>query len=528
VKRKILSIVVVLGMLVGLISIPAQAATEGEIADTIQKGVAWLVDMQGGPGLDNGDGSWPGGDPVATTGLAVVKLEERAFELGYDSPFDEDYEYRQNVIDGLNYIFSAAGKSACCPDNGIVFAPGGHETYCTGIAMMAIAASKSPGAVISVGNPLIDGMTYQDVVQNNVDYFVCAQNPDGGWRYQCSDPISDQSNTGYAVLGLSYAEGFGLSVPQTLKERLSVYIDFIQNDQGPADDAAGDTNPDGGSGYANPSSWVNLLKTGNLIFEMTFCEDELSTERFQYALDYMERHWMDENEGCSSLPDNHGWGYNCDPANYQAMYCLMKGLGYSNIPLLDLDGDEDPEHDWLQEFAQVIVDQKIPVGDDMCHWSGCCWGNPVLCTVWALLTIEFIFPDITPPDVYCIEAVNPHGKNVPPAGKTTLPGAKGGNNEDGFYQLIAEDNRDPAPRIFIGCKDCGGPPPPFGPYPSGTIVKITEAPGAVPTEKKIGSDKGQANAVAYHIILPSDAWVIAVDASGNLARFPCFVPPPPK
>ncbi len=48
--------------------------------------------------------------------------------------------------------------------------------------------------------------------------------------------------------------------------------------------------------------------------------------------------------------------------------------------------------------------------------------------------------DETPPKIGCIETVNPHGKNIPPAGSTTLPGSKGGQNEDGFYELIGKDD----------------------------------------------------------------------------------------
>jgi len=44
-----------------------------------------------------------------------------------------------------------------------------------------------------------------------------------------------------------------------------------------------------------------------------------------------------------------------------------------------------------------------------------------------------------PPRASCIEYVNPHGQTIPPAGSTTLPGPKGGQNEDGFYLLGATD-----------------------------------------------------------------------------------------
>ena len=102
--------------------------------------------------------------------------------------------------------------------------------------------------------------------------------------------------------------------------------------------------------------------------------------------------------------------------------------------------------------------------------------------------------DFTPPTVSAVEWVNPAGKKVPPAGSTTLPGPKGGMNEDGFYLLTALDNCCPAPMIYVTYM--GSTTSPFGPYASGTVVKFTEAPGALPTAKKMGSTNGKAGEVA--------------------------------
>jgi hypothetical protein len=129
-------------------------------------------------------------------------------------------------------------------------------------------------------------------------------------------------------------------------------------------------------------------------------------------------------------------------------------------------------------------------------------------------------PDVTPPTVQCVEGPNPNGKKIPPAGSTTLPGPKGGQNEDGFYQLLAVDNVDPNPKIYVA--DDGSS---FvaGPFASGDVVKITQSPDATPLSKKM------AGAVIAHIILKGDALVYAVDASGNQSDpISCKVPPPPK
>ncbi len=145
------------------------------------------------------------------------------------------------------------------------------------------------------------------------------------------------------------------------------------------------------------------------------------------------------------------------------------------------------------------------------------------------------------PKVWCVEGVNPSGKNIPPAGWSTPPGSKGGQNEDGFYQLhyrvppcwpTPDDPLDPeSAKIWVGTEDLG---PLFGGYDDEVVVKITEAPGAKPTEKKIGSQKGKARAVISHITLPADPmlFLCVEDAAGNLKVIAwcgkCLVPPPPK
>ncbi len=133
------------------------------------------------------------------------------------------------------------------------------------------------------------------------------------------------------------------------------------------------------------------------------------------------------------------------------------------------------------------------------------------------------FGNIRTPIASCNETVNPAGKNVPPAGSTTLPGSKGGQNEDGFYELQANN---PLAEIFV--KDIGSgtifplAPPGFSP---GTKIKYTEANGATPSIKNIG---GPNSAVDWHITGTGDAAVYAVVGIVKGPEVVCKVPPPPK
>ena len=365
------------------------------IPKAIEAGIQWLVARQ------NADGSWGSYEQVATTGLALVKLQERAFELGYASPFDDAYPYKGNVERGLDYLFSQAvgyaidPQPAGDPDTngdgiGIAISNSYHQSYATGIALMGIAASRAPDRLVTTGP--YSGKTYKDVAQNMVDFLAWGQTDTGtgrgGWGYDAQDDSgewSDNSNSGYVVLGLRYAEasafGFQCAIPAFVKSELSIWIDYIQND------VDGDPD-DGGSGYGSPDSWVNILKTGNLLFQASFAGDQVSSQRVQDALLYIRHHWNDQGQ-CGD-----GWN---SPPHIQAMYNLMKGFQSLDIGLLDLDGDGTPETDWFLgpgQFAEVLVNSQQADGS----WPLDCWDyvGGDLSTIWALLTLEKLAP---PPPV---------------------------------------------------------------------------------------------------------------------------------
>ncbi len=132
--------------------------------------------------------------------------------------------------------------------------------------------------------------------------------------------------------------------------------------------------------------------------------------------------------------------------------------------------------------------------------------------------------DSTPPEAECLEGANPHGKTMPKA-----PGNGGqGQNQDGFYELVAADDVWPAEGLGLFVLDSGSGTV-FGPFEVGTVIKYTEGNGAVPKIMKIGSGIGQAGAVSWHIIGNGDAVLSAVDGSGNVSAYAtCLVPPPPK
>ena len=451
--KKTAASIIVIAMVVltafAAIVMPAGAATEEEIEQAITDGLVWLVAQQN---LNPGDadyGSWDAynGQLEAGTGLALYKLQERAYELDYDSPFDPEYEYHQNVIDGLNWAFAhlavvdiseqdhTTGVTGTMDDpdtndNGVgVCARHGTsmETYSTGILLTAISESGTPDRVVDVPGSPVDGWTYEQVAQDMVDYLAFGQveSPvpnirfEGGWDYQAVDNgigvstyHGDQSNTGYAVLALAEAEHFGgCTVPDWVKTELDVYVDHVQ------DDVTGDTN-DGGSWYSYPGDpiGVNILKTGNLISEMAFLGDVRITPRVTDATDYLARHWNDAS-GVNAPP-----GWDGDPAQYQTMFCAMKGLEYMGIETFD-------GIDWFEDISDAIVAQQDKTaGPTYGSWQTSSGrGEPVIITEWALLTLEKVAPPAVDPEEPCVPVpVGPDtSANVPlltPFGAVALIG----------------------------------------------------------------------------------------------------------
>jgi len=342
----------------------------------------------------------------------LYKLCDRAYELkkenpDIESPFDPDYEYSQNVTNGFDWVFDhlavvdigiqdhTAGATGTMdnPDtngNGTgVCSLNWFSSYTTGILLAAIAASGTPDRVVNDPSSPVYGWTYGQVAQDMVDFLAFSQvdpstdyagyTVEGGWDYT---PVNngtggtgwqgDQSNSGYAVLGLGEAQAFGCTVPDWVKTELNWWIDWVQDDVNLDAD-------DGGSWYSFPG--VNILKTGNLIFEMALVGDTPTTPRVTDATDYLARRWNNAS-GTNQPP-----GWNGTPAEYQAMFCTMKGLEYMGIDTFD-------SIDWFEDFSDVIVAQqdKTP-GPTYGSWQSCSGrGEPIIITEWALLTLEKVAP----------------------------------------------------------------------------------------------------------------------------------------
>jgi hypothetical protein len=391
-----------------LVPLQVQGATlSADVEQPIDNGLAWLVLQQ------NPDGSFGEFMRVQQTSLAVMKMLDRARELG-KNPFQEDpqaadyYMYHSQVENGLDFIMSKVQKANPekpeDPVNGDIGSIWDAHEYILGPdpqpPSIVIETSTAILALTSTGTPEAtwtgeEGtVTYYQVVENAVMYLKRAQLSDlvkgenGGWPplYQdlwlmppcvrppgeqiCLDhPIkSNQWNTGIATLALYAAEReFGIPMGDEVRDGLKIWVlGGIQNTD--------ETSPDFGGSYTwipnpeNPDETVptTLLTTGFLLFEQKEAGLNKGDPGIKLATQFLENKW--------------GLYQPADPWNYETLYATMRGLDAWKIR--SLKGE-----DWFSVFTMKILREQDPVDGS---WAGIFDDPPfnILPTDWALLVLE--------------------------------------------------------------------------------------------------------------------------------------------
>jgi hypothetical protein len=330
----------------------ALASTEPTKQLGIDKGLGWLAatQVQSGP-----EGYWPYADngTLATTATAALAFIEEGYLPGNDviilgTNYGDvvgravTYMFNRATVDarfGVEYAvyeryaedYNNDGDYTNDGGNGqaIFFSPGAsnRNMYTTGICVpvvYALGEALGKDTVIGFGVPPVSGMTYAEAMQDLIDWFVWGQvEPDrgvyrGGWRYDANYSSSDNSTAQWGSLPLLYAHVWGLGFPQYVRDELDLWVTYIQN-------------PNGGSGYDTPTSYVNMSKTGGLLMQFAVIGDPIGSPRVQAALGFINDRW--------NTSINNTWYGNFN--NAYAMWAVYKALGVYGMTSYVTSGGED-------------------------------------------------------------------------------------------------------------------------------------------------------------------------------------------
>lgn len=199
----------------------------------------------------------------AFTSMATLAFENHGYTIASGDVYSPVVQGGLNfVFNGLTNITITAASEPGDPCVGLATNPciglypnnAGHIGYSTSIALLAIAGSQAPGAVVGAGLGAGAGMTYKEVAQRISNAVVWGQaDPNtggwGGWQYGLDNGASDGSAIGWNVLGLLDAAAFGVLVPAHVGPELEHEI-------------AQTTNATGSMGYTVAGSIPNTAKTG--------------------------------------------------------------------------------------------------------------------------------------------------------------------------------------------------------------------------------------------------------------------------
>jgi len=307
-------------------------------------------------------------------------------------PFDPAYNYSDNIVLGLNYIFnfsrnqSISIEEAGDPDinipngNGVWFRDtNNHEVYETGIVVQAIVATDHPERIVQYGTHA--GWTYLDIIKDCVDWIAWAQNDAsqgnarGGWRYRPDYGSSDNSNSQWPVLALLSAEEWDVYAPTWVASENAFWTNLTQNHVGNLS-----TNDFYGSfGYTSATLYNDHDLTAAGMIQLIYQRQTLGTDissNMNDAINWIDHAWDWPHSG-SYWYENVGYLY--------SMYAVMKASVLYSIP-------QYGTHDWQTEYDNWLIDNQIADG----HWYGSNWinHNSWLDTAFALLILQRIAPEI--------------------------------------------------------------------------------------------------------------------------------------
>ena len=366
---------------------PASAASQIAINNAIDKGLAYLNTTQ------LSDGRWQdNGFPVASTAMAVLAFENSPGP-GH-LPDNLADPYHTTVARGLDWLLSVATvtplsvQPAGNPDsngNGIGIYLGTYQPYETPMVLMAIVASQNQARIATTGPVGVIGRNYKDIATDIVDFLAFAQEDnttgifEGGWRYFANFGSSDNSVTGWPILGLRAAELWGINAPAFVKPELQKWLTASQI-------LTGDYISNyfyGSFDYVPGAGFNSMVESATGVLGLSYCGVQTSDPRVLAVEGYMVRDWNTMS----------GWRQNF--GDLYAMYGVMKAMretqpsptqfirNYTGFPTIEW-------YNGTNQYADYLVNGQYLDG----HWYGP--NNPDsaggfnLDTAWATLILEFV------------------------------------------------------------------------------------------------------------------------------------------
>ena len=307
----------------------------------IDEGLWWLHKSQG---KSYGHWSSYGSYYASPTGSAI-----QAFEINGHLQEGDNQEdpYVETVNKGLTYMFNTLysyGISAQTygdPDtngNGIGISVNSNRAiYEGGMVMDAIASSNAPLAFATTGGANIKGKFFYEILTDMVDMYAWGQSDwsgaGGGWRYGWQNQ-SDNSACQWAAIGILAAEdNFGINVPQWVKDRNNVWLNYSYN----------------GTGFGYTGKGNGAATTPSGMVQIAFCDKRTNDSRWKTAEDYIANNWYWQNN------------------NYYGAYALVKAFRLAQpnpvvtLSATGLDWYNDP----TTGVRKRIVDQQYSAG----YWN---------------------------------------------------------------------------------------------------------------------------------------------------------------
>lgn len=315
-----------------------------------------------------------GSGHTTTYGIGSTSAAILAFEENDHLPDEDDEEdvYAETVRRGLNTLFGQATsynigaaqhtdgiavRDTDSNDNnrGIYFTgSGGHLTYSTPFAAMAIILAKKNGAAAqaaTVPYGTFSGTNYLEFVKDIADQMLWCQGDGsvrGAWEYSVTT-ASQSRYDGSAqqwptLMMLAAKDRLGIETPQWALDNIVYGFKVLQS---------ADAN-NGSIGYSSSSQWRNLAKTGGGLSAFAFAGKMAGTDaNATAALNFIQNYWLANPSWGGDLA---GWA-----GHWYAMWGLKKGLQFQGITTLTTStGDRDWKQDmqaWLLGNATLLDSQ---------------------------------------------------------------------------------------------------------------------------------------------------------------------------